>query len=126
MKNRILMVIWPVLACFALSPVGQAGPVPEVPQPNPPAPGAFNTRDGQNAMPVVSTGFANSAFGAFSLFSNTDGAFNTAVGAAALDLNIGDQSMGEGLNNTAVGAVALLLNTTGSNNTAVGTSALLN
>jgi hypothetical protein len=77
-------------------------------------------------MPFVSTGVANSAFGAFSLFSNTDGAFNTALGAAALDLNIGDQSTGEGVNNTAAGAASLLFNSTGSNNTAVGTSALLN
>jgi len=67
-------------------------------------------------MPFITTGVANSAFGAFSLFSNTTGSFNTAVGAGALDLNTGN-------NNTAVGAAALLLNT-GTQNTAVGVNAL--
>jgi hypothetical protein len=79
----------------------------------------LNTRDGQSALPFVTTGVANSAFGAFSSFSTTTGNFNTSVGVGALDLNTAD-------NNTAVGAAALLLNTTGSENTAVGTSALLN
>jgi hypothetical protein len=55
--------------------------------------------------------------GYFSLFANTTGSFNTAVGAGALDLNTGD-------NNTATGAAALLLNTTGSHNTANGAFAL--
>jgi hypothetical protein len=65
-------------------------------------------------MPFV-TGTANSAFGAFSLFSTTAGNFNTAVGVAALDFNTGDA-------NTAVGLAALLLNT-GSQNTALGAAA---
>jgi Chaperone of endosialidase len=126
MKKPNTILVLSALVGLALLPIAQAGPAPEAPQPNPPAPGALNTRDGQNAMPFVTTGFANSAFGAFSLFSNTDGAFNTGVGAGALDLNVGDQSTGDGVNNTAVGAAALLFNTTGSNNAAVGTSALLN
>jgi len=67
-------------------------------------------------MPFVTTGVANSAYGAFSMFSLSTGNFNTAVGVAALDLNNGDS-------NTAVGTAALLLNT-GMNNTAVGTAAL--
>src|SRR5215831_10929779 len=100
------------LACFAFSSRAEAAPVP-----NPPAPGVLNTRDGQSAMPFVTTGIANSAFGAFSLFSVITGNFNTAVGVAALDLNTGDS-------NTAVGTAALLFNT-GSDNTAIGSSALL-
>jgi Chaperone of endosialidase len=115
MKNRntILVTILSALACFALLPKAQADPAP-----NPPAPGVLNTRDGQSAMPFVSTGAANSAFGAFSLFSTTTGNNNTAVGVAALDLNNGD-------NNTAVGTAALLKNTA-NGSVAVGTSALLN
>jgi len=61
----------------------------------------------------------NTAIGWFSLASNTDGSFNTGVGAGALDLNNGGE-------NTAVGTGALLLNTTGSFSTAVGAFALIN
>src|SRR5215831_7386140 len=113
-KVTPVCLIVSALACFAFSSRAEAAPVP-----NPPAPGVLNTRDGQSAMPFVTTGIANSAFGAFSLFSVITGNFNTAVGVAALDLNTAS-------NNTAVGAAALLLNTIGSNNTAVGASALLN
>ena len=67
----------------------------------------------------TSTGFANTAVGAFSLQSLTEGSFNTGVGAGTLVLNTGDS-------NTATGAAALLLNTTGANNTANGTAALVN
>ena len=112
-KVTPVCLILSALACFAFSSRAEAAPVP-----NPPAPGVLNTRDGQSAMPFVTTGIANSAFGAFSLFSVITGNFNTAVGVAALDLNTAS-------NNTAVGAAALLLNTIGSNNTAVGASALL-
>src|SRR5215831_16547788 len=102
------------LVCFAVALKAQ--PASDRPIPNPPAPGTLNTRDGQSCMPFVTTGVANSAYGAFSMFSLTTGNFNTAVGVAALDLNNGDS-------NTAVGTAALLLNT-GMNNTAVGTAAL--
>ena len=110
--RKATQVFLVALACFAFSSRAEAAPVP-----NPPAPGVLNTRDGQSAMPFVTTGIANSAFGAFSLFSVITGNFNTAVGVAALDLNTGDS-------NTATGAAALLLNTTGTENTAVGTAAL--
>jgi hypothetical protein len=85
----------------------------------PPPDGAylnFTTAEGQNALHDLTTGAANTALGAFSLFSTASASFNTAVGAGALDLNTGDQ-------NTAVGVAALLINT-GINNTAVGTAAL--
>jgi trimeric autotransporter adhesin len=114
MKSRNIIALLSVLVCFALLPKAQAAPAP-----NPPAPGVLNTRDGQSAMPFVTTGVANSAFGAFSQFSLSTGNNNTAVGVAALDLNNAD-------NNTAVGTAALLVNTTGADNTANGTAALVN
>jgi Chaperone of endosialidase len=112
-RRPVLHFVSFLIGCFAFSLGAQDAPVP-----NPPAPGVLNTRDGQSAMPFVSTGTANSAFGAFALFSTTAANFNTAVGVAALDLNTGDA-------NTAVGVAALLLNTSGTQNTAVGVDALL-
>jgi Chaperone of endosialidase len=100
------------LICFALSPSAHA----VVPPPD----GAysnFTTAEGQNALQSLTTGVANTALGAYSLFSTIDKSFNTAVGAGALDLNNGDS-------NTAVGAAALLVNTSGIENTAIGTAAL--
>jgi hypothetical protein len=96
---------------------------------NPPPDGGysgFNTAEGQNALFNLTTGVGNAAVGWFSLWSNTDGSYNTAMGAGTLLFNIGDQSTFEGVENTAVGAAALLFNTTGSDNTGVGTGALLN
>jgi len=40
----------------------------------------FNTAEGQNALFNLSTGVGNAAVGWFSLSSNTDGSYNTAVG----------------------------------------------
>jgi hypothetical protein len=124
MKSRAIVVttVLSAAACFALLSIAQAAPSPELRAPNAtdsPAPGVLNTRDGQSAMPFISTGTANSAFGAFAQFSNVGGNFNTAVGVAALDLNTGDS-------NTAVGVAALLLNQIASDNNAFGTGALLN
>src|SRR6266478_326045 len=80
--------------------------------------GSFNTADGDHALFFNDGAFANSAFGWFASWANSTGNFNTAVGAAALDLNGFDR-------NTAVGAAALLLSQ-GSDNTAVGAAALEN
>jgi hypothetical protein len=142
MRNRHIMftTILLALGSFALLPGVQAEPAasdipanlnPAVMQlPATPDPGGvgglFNTADGTNALGGVTTGVANSAFGWFSLFSNTDGSFNTAIGAGTLLFNVGDQAAGLGVENTAVGTAALLFNTTGFQNTAVGTAALLN
>ena len=96
---------------------------------NPPPDGGypgFNTAEGQNALFNLSTGVGNAAVGWFSLWSNTDGSFNTGVGVGTLLFNVGDQAAFEGVNNTAIGAAALLFNTTGSDNTATGVGALLN
>jgi len=113
MKNRILMAILPVLACFGLSPAAQAvGPAPDGCYPN------LTTAEGCDALKSLTTGAGNTALGWRSLFSDSIGSFSTAIGVGALALNSADS-------NTAVGAAALLLNTTGSDNTAIGTSALV-
>ncbi|HEU0210240.1 MAG TPA: tail fiber domain-containing protein [Candidatus Udaeobacter sp.] len=120
MNNRISLAILPVLACFALLPGAQAvTPPPDGCYPN------YATAEGCGALNVLTTGIANTALGWYSLFSNTDGSYNTAVGTAALLLNVGDQSTSDGIQNTAVGAIALLLNSTGSLNCAVGAGAMV-
>ena len=115
-----LLVIF-ALACCGLFSIRSAFGV--VPAPDGGYPG-FNTAEGTNALNSVTTGVGNVAVGWYSLFSNTDGTFNTGVGAGTLLFNVGDQSTGDGVNNTAIGAAALLFNTAGSLNTAVGTQAL--
>jgi hypothetical protein len=112
-------VIAVLLSFFAFSPKTQA----VVPAPDGGYPG-FNTAEGTNALKNLTTGVGNAAVGWYSLFSNTDGSYNTAVGAGTLLFNIGDQSALEGVENTAVGAAALLFNTTGTWNTATGALAL--
>src|SRR5215470_11797785 len=108
---KILLFVAIVIVCFALSQAAHAVvPPPDGAYPN------FTTAEGQNALQSLTTGAANTALGAYSMFSTATASFNTAVGAGALDLNTGDS-------NTAVGVAALLLNT-GTENTAVGTAAL--
>jgi Chaperone of endosialidase len=112
MKNRstIWMTILPVLACFALLPAQAISPDGCYPN--------LTTAEGCGALNSLTTGAANTALGWRSLFSTTDGSFNTGVGAGALVLN-------NGSSNTAVGVAALLLNSTGNFNTAVGAGALV-
>jgi trimeric autotransporter adhesin len=120
MKSQSLIPILILIACLGLLPNAQAV--------NPPPDGGypgFNTAEGTNALKNLTTGVGNAAVGWYSLFSNTDGSFNTGVGAGTLLFNVGNQTTGEGTQNTAVGTAALLSNTTGSDNTAVGTQALL-
>src|SRR5262249_18726650 len=99
-----------VASVALLSQVRAVVPPPDGGYPN------FTTAEGQNALQSLTTGAANTALGAFSLFGTSTAMFNTAVGAGALDLNTGDE-------NTAVGVAALLLNT-GTQNTGVGVDAL--
>jgi hypothetical protein len=110
-RNKILMVILPVLACFAFLPGAQATCVDGCDS-------LFGTFQGDDALIFNLTGNGNTAFGWRSLGANTDGSFNTGIGGGALVLN-------DGSSNTAVGAAALLLNTTGTENTAVGTDAMV-
>jgi hypothetical protein len=104
---------------FALLPNVQA----VVPPPDGGYPG-FNTAEGTKALQNLTSSIANAAVGWYSLFSNTDGSYNTALGTGTLLFNLGNQDTGEGTQNTAIGVRALLSNTSGSQNTAAGASAL--
>jgi hypothetical protein len=114
LKPTILPGLVTVLvACFGFLPQMQAI--------SPPQDGCytgFTTAEGCNALQSLTAGLGNAGVGWYSLLGNSTGSYNTAIGAAALDLNDAD-------NNTAIGAAALLLNTTGSNNTATGVDALV-
>src|SRR4029450_9323443 len=66
-----------------------------VPAPDGGYPG-FTTAEGANALKNLTTGAGNTALGWFSLFSNTDGSFNTGVGAGSRVLNVRTQDNGEG------------------------------
>ena len=87
-----------IIIGFVLSPGVRA----VVPPPDGGYPG-FNTAEGQNALSGLTTGIGNTAVGWFSLFSDTDGSFNTAVDAATLLFNVGNQASGEGTQNPAIG-----------------------
>jgi hypothetical protein len=115
MKNRskILTVILPVLACFALLPAQAVSPVPDGCYPN------YTTAEGCNALQFLGAGFGNTGVGWYALYLAGDSNYSTGIGGGALALNTADS-------NTAVGAGALLLNSTGSQNVAVGTDALVN
>jgi len=111
-------ITYPALAlfafvCFALVPTTRAvSPPPDGGYPG------FTTAEGSNALQNLTTGVGNTATGWHSLFVNSAGSLNTAIGAGALLFNAGD-------NNTATGALALANNTTGYENTAVGVAALV-
>jgi hypothetical protein len=77
------------LALFAVPTTPNAFAV--VPPPDGAYPN-FTTAEGQNALQSLTTGAANTALGAYSLFGTIDKSFNTAVGAGALDLNNGLKS----------------------------------
>ncbi len=79
------------LTCFGLLPTPKTFAV--LPPPDGGYPG-FNTAEGTNALKNLTTGVGNAAVGWYSLFSNTDGSFNTALGAGTLLFNIGNQSTG--------------------------------
>jgi polyhydroxyalkanoate synthesis regulator phasin len=92
---------------------------------------------GYEAIPNASTGVNNSAFGDYTLYSNTSGSYNTGTGYLALYSNTTSSyntatgvaalySNTTGENNAATGYYALFANTTGYENTAVGTEALYN
>jgi hypothetical protein len=138
---RGFLLIPLILVCFALSPQTHAACLDGCNS------SLFNTFQGEDTLISNSTGAGNSAFGWRSLFFNTVGNFNTAlgpslilnnadsntaVGAAALLLNVGSNTAGaeSGTQNTAVGTDALVFNTGGSNqfdgsfNGAVGAFAL--
>src|SRR5438270_1305799 len=116
MKNQKITPIRIILAlgCLACLPFAQAiSPTPDGCYPG------LTTAEGCNVLQNLTSGVGNTGVGWRSLFSNSTGSFNTALGVGALILNNGD-------NNTAVGTAALLFNTAGTGNTAVGEVALEN
>src|SRR5262245_18328744 len=60
----------------------------------------YTTAEGCNALESLTTGIRNTAVGWYSLFANSEGSYNTAVGAGALYQNVAGY-------NSAVGAAAL-------------------
>jgi hypothetical protein len=109
--NTLSLVLFVLLTYIALSPTVEAV--------NPPPDGGypgFTTAEGQNALQNLTTGVGNTAVGWRSLFANSVGNLNTAIGAGTLLSSTGD-------NNTAIGVLALLSNTTGSGNLALGAGA---
>lgn len=78
----------------------------------------FTTAEGLNALKHLTNGFGNSAFGWYSLFSNTTANYNTGLGAGTLALNTGAA-------NTASGVASLILNTQGTRNTSNGAGAMV-
>jgi len=80
--------------------------------------GIENTAVGSQALQHNSIGYDNTAVGFQALMGQDfGGAGNTAVGAAALQIN-------EGVSNTAIGEAALQSNQSGDHNTAIGDGAL--
>jgi hypothetical protein len=123
MKSAVLnTATQSLIIALALLALAAAGPKAQAVSPPPDGgyPG-FNTAEGDNALKNLNTatGQGNTAVGWFSLFSDVEGSFNTAIGGGALVLNTGGS-------NTGIGAAALILNTAGERNTAVGTAAMVN
>lgn len=81
------------------------------------ASGNFNTAFGAYSLTSNTTGRRQTAIGSQALYSNTTGFYNTAIGPFALYTNV------TGNYNTAIGVQALQYST-GSSNTAVGNGAL--
>ena len=81
-KNRFQILIG--IICIGVLPTARAVvPPPDGGYPN------FTTAEGSKALQSLTTGVANTAVGWFSLFSNTDGSFNTGIGAGTLLFNVG-------------------------------------
>jgi hypothetical protein len=85
--------------------------------------GGFNAGVGAAAL-VLNNADANTAVGTATLLLNGEGSRNTAVGAAAMVFNTGNTLTTEGFYNCAVGAFALNQNQLGFSNEAIGDSAL--
>jgi hypothetical protein len=93
-----------------------------------------NTSLGDDALSRITSGYANSGFGAYANYQTSEGSGNTALGYGTLFANkTGDYNVGIGINsassittgsfNIALGGGALDVITTGSYNTAIGNAA---
>ena len=113
MKNRfkISTTILSVLACFVGLPEIKAAPQ-VAPPPDGCYPG-FTTAEGCLALQNLTTGTGNTGVGWRSLFLVGGASFNTGLGAGTLVFNTADS-------NTAVGAAAMILNVSGDAQVAKG------
>jgi len=128
MKTRlkIFTTVLSVLACCAFLPQMQAQLPAEIPGNPDGCYPAFTTAEGCNALHQLFGGLGNTAVGWYSNFLAGDASFNTGVGAGTLALTSRTGVGTEGDSNTAVGTAAMILNLSGTRNTAVGTNALVN
>ena len=128
MKTRlkIFTTVLSVLACCAFLPQMQAQLPAEIPGNPDGCYPAFTTAEGCNALHQLFGGLGNTAVGWYSNFLAGDASFNTGVGAGTLALTSRTGAGTEGNSNTAVGTAAMILNLSGSRNTAVGTNTLVN
>src|SRR5437762_8995390 len=128
MKTRlkIFTTVLSVLACCAFLQTMQAQLPPEIPGNPDGCYPAFTTAEGCNALHQLLGGIGNTGVGWYSNFLAGDASFNTGVGAGTLALTSRTGAGTDSNSNTAVGTAAMILNLTGSNNTAVGTNALVN
>jgi hypothetical protein len=101
-------------AWAALAGAAHAGQPPDIVVSD----GLYNTAMGTDALASLTSGYQNTASGAFALYADTTGFDNTALGTNAL------ANLSSGVQNTASGAFALGANTIGSYNTASGYDAL--
>ena len=85
----------------------------------------FTTAEGCNALHQLMGGLGNTAVGWYANFLAGDASFNTSLGAGTLALDSRTGVGTDGNSNTAVGTAAMMLNLSGDNNTAVGTNALV-
>src|SRR5246127_55612 len=117
MKTRlkIFTTILSMLACCAFSPQMQAQLPAEIPGNPDGCYPAFTTAEGCNALHQLFGGIGNSAFGWYSNFLAGDASFNTGLGAGTLALTSGAGSN----DNTAVGTAAMILNLSGTDNCAL-------
>ena len=107
--GRGFLLIPLILVCFAFSPQMQAQLPPEIPGNPDGCYPAFTTAEGCNALHQLTGGVGNTAIGWYSNFLAGNASFNTSVGAGtlALDSGLGASS------NTALGTAAMILNLTG-------------
>jgi hypothetical protein len=115
MKRNVLSLL------FGFLLIGSVCPLPASAV-NPPPEGCYSgytTAAGCNALQSLTIGLGNTGIGWYSLFTDSIGSYNTALGAGTLAIN-------NSIFNTATGAGAMLLNTFGFENTANGAAALLN
>src|SRR5438552_11780411 len=110
--RRGFLLIPLILVCFAFLPQMQAGLPPEIPGNPDGCYPAFTTAEGCNALHQLGGGVGNTAVGWYSNFLAGDASFNTSLGAGTLALTSRTGAGTAGNDNTAVGTAAMILNLT--------------